>query len=91
MLQPQQNCYSKGAADNLSAVLYSAKDMRMEQRPVPEPQENQVMKKIGRMLFESCPQDLGFYSDDDVRTKCLGRFFGTCNSEAEVVVVKVIN
>ncbi len=42
VLQSSRRCLSKLKADNLSAVLYSANDMRLEQRPVPEPEDNQV-------------------------------------------------
>ncbi|XP_045467275.1 sorbitol dehydrogenase-like [Harmonia axyridis] len=34
------------AKDNLSAVLYGINDMRLEQRPIPKPKENEVLLKM---------------------------------------------
>ena len=46
--------FNKLKVDNLSAVLYSANDMRLEQRPVPEPQHNQVKQFKGTVSRDFC-------------------------------------
>nr|QBH74068.1 alcohol dehydrogenase [Eurycantha calcarata] len=35
------------AQDNLTAVLYKINDLRLEQRPIPEPKENEVLLEMG--------------------------------------------
>ena len=47
--------FNKLKVDNLSAVLYSANDMRLEQRPVPEPQHNQVKQFKGTVSRDLYP------------------------------------
>jgi L-iditol 2-dehydrogenase len=46
--------------DNLSAVLYGAKDFRLEQRPIPTPKPNELLVRVHTVGL--CGTDLHFYS-----------------------------
>ncbi|XP_056644817.1 sorbitol dehydrogenase-like [Diorhabda sublineata] len=46
-------------ADNLSAVLYGIKDLRLEQRPIPVPSDNQVLLQME--VVGICGSDVHYY------------------------------
>lgn len=49
-----------GAADNLSAVLHKKDDIRMEQRPIPEPGDNDVQIKVHSVGI--CGSDVHYWT-----------------------------
>ncbi|XP_047002725.1 sorbitol dehydrogenase-like [Schistocerca americana] len=57
--KPQQKC--PDPCDNLAAVLCAPKDLRLEQRPIPEPKYDQVLLKMGPVGV--CASDVHYYVD----------------------------
>ncbi|KAL3276722.1 hypothetical protein HHI36_012091 [Cryptolaemus montrouzieri] len=52
------------AEDNLSAVLYGINDMRLEQRPVPVPKDNEVLIKMEAVGI--CGSDVHYYTNGKI-------------------------
>ncbi|XP_066994503.1 sorbitol dehydrogenase [Anabrus simplex] len=72
--------------DNLTAVLYKVNDLRLEQRPIPEPKDDQVLLKMGCVGI--CGSDIHYLVHGRIN-KFIVESPMICGHEASGVVVKL--
>lgn len=74
------------ASDNLSAVLYGKNDLRLEQRPIPEPGENEVLLRMACVGI--CGSDVHYLTHGKIGDNAVQKPMNI-GHEASGVVVKL--